>query len=53
MTFEYEHYALRKPRMDDAEGFFEISHDQEAMQYYEQHGWHHMDYVRLYGKELQ
>jgi len=23
-----------------------------AMHYYEKHGWHHMDYVRLYGKEL-
>ena len=25
----------------------------EAMRYYEQHGWHYMDYVRPYGKELQ
>jgi len=25
----------------------------EAMHYYEQRGWHHMDYVRLYGKDLQ
>lgn len=26
--------------------------NEEAMRYYEQRGWHHMDYVRLYGKEL-
>jgi ribosomal protein S18 acetylase RimI-like enzyme len=26
--------------------------NQEAMHYYEQRGWHPMDYVRLYGKEL-
>jgi ribosomal protein S18 acetylase RimI-like enzyme len=25
----------------------------EAAQYYEHHGWHLMDYVRLYGKDLQ
>ena len=25
----------------------------EAMHYYEQHGWHSMDYVRPYGKDLQ
>jgi ribosomal protein S18 acetylase RimI-like enzyme len=25
----------------------------EAAQYYEQHGWHLMDYVRPYGKDLQ
>ena len=25
----------------------------EAMQYYVKHGWHLMDYVRPYGKELQ
>jgi len=24
-----------------------------AAQYYERHGWHHMDYVVLYGKDLQ
>ena len=27
--------------------------NEAAAQYYEQRGWHHMDYVRLYGKELQ
>ena len=27
--------------------------NEEAAQYYEQRGWHLMDYVRLYGKELQ
>ena len=27
--------------------------NEEAAHYYERHGWHHMDYVRLYGKELQ
>jgi N-acetylglutamate synthase len=27
--------------------------NEEAMRYYEQRGWHHMDYVRLYGKDLQ
>jgi N-acetylglutamate synthase len=27
--------------------------NKEAMRYYEQRGWHHMDYVRLYGKDLQ
>jgi ribosomal protein S18 acetylase RimI-like enzyme len=27
--------------------------NEEAMSYYEQHGWHHMDYVVLYGKDLQ
>ena len=27
--------------------------NEEAMHYYEQRGWHHMDYVRLYGKDLQ
>lgn len=26
--------------------------NEAAMRYYENHGWHHMDYVRLYGKEL-
>ena len=26
--------------------------NEEAGQYYERRGWHHMDYVRLYGKEL-
>ena len=26
--------------------------NEEAMHYYEQRGWHHMDYVRLYGKDL-
>ena len=25
----------------------------EAAQYYERHGWHHMDYVRPFGKDLQ
>lgn len=25
----------------------------EAMHYYENRGWHHMDYVRIYGKDLQ
>jgi ribosomal protein S18 acetylase RimI-like enzyme len=25
----------------------------DAMHYYEQRGWHHMDYVRPYGKDLQ
>ena len=25
----------------------------EAAHYYERHGWHHMDYVRPYGKDLQ
>jgi ribosomal protein S18 acetylase RimI-like enzyme len=25
----------------------------EAAQYYERHGWHHMDYVLPYGKDLQ
>ena len=25
----------------------------EAAQYYEHHGWHHMDYVLPYGKDLQ
>jgi len=27
--------------------------NEEAAQYYERHGWHHMDYVRPYGKDLQ
>ena len=27
--------------------------NQEAMRYYEKHGWHSMDYVRPYGKDLQ
>lgn len=27
--------------------------NEDAIRYYEQHGWHHMNYVRLYGKELQ
>jgi ribosomal protein S18 acetylase RimI-like enzyme len=27
--------------------------NEEAAQYYEGRGWHRMDYVRLYGKELQ
>jgi ribosomal protein S18 acetylase RimI-like enzyme len=27
--------------------------NEEAAQYYEHHGWRHMDDVRLYGKELQ
>jgi len=27
--------------------------NEDAAQYYERHGWHQMDYVRLYGKELQ
>jgi len=27
--------------------------NEEAAQYYQQRGWHHMDYVRFYGKELQ
>jgi N-acetylglutamate synthase len=27
--------------------------NQEAAQYYESHGWHHMDYVLPYGKDLQ
>ncbi|HXD08519.1 MAG TPA: GNAT family acetyltransferase [Anaerolineales bacterium] len=27
--------------------------NEEAAQYYERRGWHHMDDVRLYGKELQ
>ena len=26
--------------------------NEEAMRYYEAHGWHHMDYVSIYGKEL-
>lgn len=26
--------------------------NEEAMQYYEHHGWEHMDGVKLYGKEL-
>lgn len=26
--------------------------NEEAMRYYEGRGWHHMDYVRLYGKDL-
>jgi ribosomal protein S18 acetylase RimI-like enzyme len=26
--------------------------NEEAMRYYESRGWHHMDYVRLYGKDL-
>jgi len=26
--------------------------NEPAMRYYEHHGWHHMDYVRLYGKDL-
>jgi len=26
--------------------------NEPAMRYYEHHGWHQMDYVRLYGKEL-
>jgi len=30
-----------------------MSDNEEAAHYYEQHGWHHMDYVRLYGKDLQ
>jgi ribosomal protein S18 acetylase RimI-like enzyme len=25
----------------------------EAEKYYQNHGWEHMDYIRLYGKELQ
>jgi len=28
------------------------SENEPAMRYYEHHGWHQMDYVRLYGKEL-
>ena len=27
--------------------------NEEAMRYYERHGWHLMDYVRPYGKDLQ
>ena len=27
--------------------------NEEAMRYYEGHGWHPMDYVRPYGKDLQ
>jgi ribosomal protein S18 acetylase RimI-like enzyme len=27
--------------------------NEEAAHYYERHGWHHMDYVVLYGKDLQ
>lgn len=34
MIFEYENYVLRKPRMGDAEGFLNISQDQEVMRYY-------------------
>lgn len=34
MTFEFEHYVLRKPRDDDAQGFFDIAQDPEAMQFY-------------------
>jgi hypothetical protein len=26
--------------------------NEEAMRYYKQRGWHHMNYVRLYGKDL-
>lgn len=26
--------------------------NEEAMRFYERHGWHHMDYIRPYGKDL-
>jgi len=34
MNFEYKNYKLRKPKIDDAEGFYRISHDKEVMKYY-------------------
>jgi ribosomal-protein-alanine N-acetyltransferase len=34
MHFEFDNYILRQPRSEDAQGFFEISQDKEAMKYY-------------------
>jgi ribosomal-protein-alanine N-acetyltransferase len=34
MKFEFGQYTLRKPRIEDAEGLFKISHDKEAMEFY-------------------
>jgi ribosomal-protein-alanine N-acetyltransferase len=34
MTFEFEQYRLRKPKPEDAMGFFTISQDKEVMEFY-------------------
>lgn len=34
VTFEYNEYSLRKPRIKDADGFIHISKDPEVMKYY-------------------
>jgi ribosomal-protein-alanine N-acetyltransferase len=34
VTFEFEHYRLRKPKPEDAEGFLTISQDEEVMEFY-------------------